>query len=268
MFDEYSKDENFFCIKCDGTGWIIDGDKPAVRCQCFFDKQKVWLLERAKIPRRYSDCTFSGFLEQDLKIKKDSREKNHNRTLSIYQIKTAKEDSESFVKKYPAVNKGLLFMGNPGVGKTHLAVSIIKALIQEKSIPCIFVDFRELLQNIKYSYDRSSQVSQYDILKPVLETDVVVLDDLGAEKITGWVLDNLGYIINWRYNEKKISIITTNFLDEEAIDPKRNVHERERTHETLSDRIGLRLRSRLYEMCTTIYLFGDDFRKKGKDNPI
>ena len=119
-----------------------------------------------------------------------------------------------------------------------------------KGVACIFYDFRDLLKEIQASYNPQSQTSEISILEPVLKTEVLLLDELGATKVTDWMRDTLGYIINRRYNENMATIITSNWMDEKRGD-----------EETLEERIGKRLRSLLYEMCTVYEIVGPDFRK-------
>ena len=152
--------------------------------------------------------------------------------------------------EYPAVDRGLLLMGSVGVGKTHLAVSILKGLT-ERGFGCLFYDFGTLLKEIQDSYNATAQSSEMDVLMPVLTTDVLVLDELGASKPTDWVRDTLAHVINTRYNEKKFTVFTTNYPDDRP-----NGRE-----ETLEDRVGVRVRSRLYEMCRTVFVDGRDYRR-------
>ncbi len=98
-----------------------------------------------------------------------------------------------------------------GVGKTHLSVGIIKALIREKGIHCLFCDYRELLKSIQNSYNSAVQVTEMEILRPVFDAEVLVLDELGAVRSTEWVFDTVNYILNSRYNENRTTIITTNY---------------------------------------------------------
>jgi DNA replication protein DnaC len=168
--------------------------------------------------------------------------------------------AEKFVEEYPMSPPfGLLFMGPQGIGKTHLAVGIIKRLMREKNVPCLFRTFPELLKEIQNSYNPISQTSELSLLSPVLEIEVLVLDELGAQNPSSWVRDTVGYVLNYRYNENKVTILTTNFLDRDEGTTKPG------TPDTLTERIGERMRSRLYEMCKTVEMGGKDFRKEVKE---
>jgi DNA replication protein DnaC len=129
-------------------------------------------------------------------------------------------------------------------------VAIIRGLV-EKSVPCLFYEFGALLKKIQESYDAHAQTSEMNVLTPVFETEVLVLDELGASKPTDWVRDTMMRIIGTRYNERKLTIFTTNYRDERQSP----------TEETLEDRVGLRLRSRIYEMCRTVEIEGEDYRR-------
>ena len=237
MTDSHYDAKSPRCERCNDTGWVIEGEE-AFRCDCYVSLRQDILLSQANIPDRYSHCSLLEF------------EVSNNSSLL-----RARDVAMDFVMSYPTRRDGLLFMGGCGVGKTHLAVGIIKDIIS-KSVPCLFVDFRALLAEIKETYsDPKGETSESDVLQPVLETDVVVLDDLGAERISEWVRDRLGFIINHRYNNKKAMIITTNYMD--ATSKKSSLT---RAKETLQDRIGVRLRSRLYEMCRLVEIKADDYR--------
>ncbi|MCA1628038.1 MAG: ATP-binding protein [Acidobacteria bacterium] len=122
----------------------------------------------------------------------------------------------------------------------------------ERGVSCLFYEFGALLKEIQNSFNPVSQISELKVLAPVYETEVLVLDELGASKPTDWVRDTMMQIINTRYNDRKLTIFTTNYLD----------GRRAPAEETLEDRIGVRLRSRLYEMCKTIIIEGEDYRRK------
>jgi len=155
------------------------------------------------------------------------------------------------VREYPAIERGLLFAGPVGVGKTHLAVAILRGLA-EKGMPGLFCEYGSLLREIQDSYNPVSRTSETSVLAPVYEAEVLVLDELGASKPTEWVLDTMTHIVGRRYNDKRLTIFTTNYTDERQ----------SAFSETLQDRVGARLRSRLYEMCNTVLIEGEDYRRR------
>ncbi len=159
--------------------------------------------------------------------------------------------------EFPNLDVGLLFMGTCGIGKTHLSVAILRALL-DKNIPCLFYDFRDLLKEIQESWNSQTQSSEMTVLAPVYQAEVLVLDELGATKPTEWVKDTMTHIINKRYNDRKVTIFTSNYLDSKAT----------QFDELLQDRVGTRLRSRLHEMCKVISISGEDYRKTVKQAGI
>ncbi len=222
------------CPRCGGSGWeSIESTGSVRRCGCIDSVRVERLLADARIPKRYQHCDLESYMPNDPSQKK------------------AKADVARFLDKYPLIDVGLLFLGTCGVGKTHLSVSLLKQVIVEKHDVGLFYDFRDLLREIQSSWNSVSQASELEVLRPVLAADVLVLDELGANKPTEWVRDTIAHIINCRYNDKKLTIFTSNYPD---------VAERP-GEETLTDRIGARLRSRLYEMCKVIEIKGKDFRQ-------
>lgn len=163
-------------------------------------------------------------------------------------------------------------MGSVGVGKTHLAIAVLRELIEKKGAACLFYESGSLLKTIQDSYNPVSQTSEMRVLAPVYQAEVLVLDELGATVPTNWVRDTLYQIINTRYNQKKLTIFTTNYFDEaravnaeqETGDSKRRSFASSRVQEltTLEERIGTPLRSRLYEMCKKVMIEGEDYRKR------
>ena len=229
-FEECDQPET--CALCYGTGLEIVAGKGARPCECRKQKSHSTQIERAKIPRRYENCHFHNY-----------------RAMNPSQERAYKFASK-LAMDYPAVERGLLLMGSVGVGKTHLAISILKGLT-ERRFSCRFYEFGALLKEIQSSYNPVSQISELKVLQPIFDAEILVLDEIGASKPTDWVRDTMAHIINTRYNDKKLTIFTTNYLDNRKA-------ERE---ETLEDRIGVRLRSRLFEMCRTVHIEGYDFRK-------
>jgi DNA replication protein DnaC len=254
------------CPLCAGTGWktlpaspaqnpLQNKDRRVTRCDCQLQARTGTLLAAARIPRRYEHCELMTF-EVD----------------GLYRsLATARMAACKFVEEYPVDQTGLLLIGTIGVGKTHLAVGIVKELIRSKGIACLFYDYRELLKEIQDSYNDSVKTTELDVLRPVFEAEVLVLDELGAVRPTEWVWDTVSLILNTRYNDNRTTIITTNYP---------NLAERERPgrvsaqspeaakyaadKETLGDRIGDRMRSRLHEMCRIVTVEGTDFREKLK----
>jgi DNA replication protein DnaC len=236
------------CNKCQGTGWVLEdagGSQVARRCVCFGDRVKQALVDQANIPRRYLNCSLDNF-----EVHNDS----HRDALKI---------SRQFVKNYPAQEVGLVFIGPCGVGKTHLAVAIIQELIRTKDAACIFYDFRDLIREIQSTFTPDSVLSESDVLAPVFSSEVLVLDELGAKRPTAWVEETVFTIINHRYNHKKMTLFTTNYPDTDETEDRRDSFYK-KGDESLIDRIGVRLRSRIYEMCKVVEMWGDDYRKMAK----
>src|SRR5438128_429106 len=236
------------CPLCQGTGWksvAIGSERRVTRCDCRLQARTQALLTAARIPKRYEHCELSNF-EFD----------GPHRLLAPARMAACK-----FVEEYPLDNAGLLVIGSIGVGKTHLAVGIIKELILNKGIACLFYDYRELLKHIQNSYNDSVKATELDVLRPVFETEMLVLDELGAVKPTEWVWDTVSLILNTRYNDMRTTIITTNLSDAPAAGAAGDLRKSTR-EETLGDRIGERMRSRLHEMCRKVELQGEDFRQK------
>jgi DNA replication protein DnaC len=225
------------CADCGGTGWILtesDGVELVRRCGCAEGKIRERLLTQAGIPARYRHCTLDSF---ELWNGKDPT------------LAKAKRQVQEFVDLYPGDNKGLLLMGSVGTGKTHLAVAALQQIMTERRPPVHgrFADFTSLVLEIQMTFDGSG--SSRSILEPLVQADLLVLDELGAGKTTAWVMDLLYYLVNTRYLEGRVTIFTTNFSDF-----TRN-HE-----ESLADRVSQRIRSRLYEMCRPVELRGQDYR--------
>jgi DNA replication protein DnaC len=237
------------CPLCGGSGWrmvVVEHRgrqvEQATRCECIRRQQGSRLLEAARIPRRYQHCELSNFDHVGEQF----------RSLAPAHLQAMR-----FVDEYPLQTEGigLLMMGSIGSGKTHLAVGVLKELIMQKSAQCLFYDYRELLKEIQNSYNDSVKVTEMDVLRPVFEAEVLVLDELGAAKPTEWVWDTVSHILNTRYNDKRTTIITTNYKD---APPLASAAESETRavrvgrEETLGDRIGERMRSRLHEMCRIV----------------
>jgi DNA replication protein DnaC len=247
------------CPICEGVGLRVieraDGTRAAVPCECRVAKRSARMIEQARIPRRYANCTLESY---------DTQFPSADRTLMA-----ALMQARNFVKTFPLETdgKGVLLIGPIGVGKTHLAVGILQALIVERGAKGLFVDYRDLLKQVQNSYGRND-LSEKEILAPVFESEVLVIDELGAAKPTDWVWDTVAHILNTRYNDRRTTIITTNYLNgkETATGQWDHLPKKEKeakmamSADTLGDRITERMRSRLQEMCIVVEMEGVDFR--------
>jgi DNA replication protein DnaC len=276
------------CPVCQGSGWkvverttkgaqALAADRSgsavgepkmvwAVPCDCTTADRAGHVLGRARVPERYRHCDFENY-EADNEIENVSREQLAVWNRSLAQAKLV---VQRFAAEFPVGNEnGLLLMGPCGVGKTHLAVAALKE-ITLRGHSGLFYDYRELLKEIQDSYNAESQATEMGVLEPVLQAEILVLDDIGSSKPSLWALETVGHVLNTRYNEKRVTLLTTNFLDSEtasngaAPSPSpRVVGMRAPTIEdSLTERVGKRIRSRLYEMCRTVEIFAPDYRKE------
>ncbi len=280
------------CPLCGGTGWkTVDriaeeerlrrGSKEkivaraaatrqtwAVPCDCTGKDRAARVLGRTRIPTRYEHCDFNNFDKGLYDASTGPEWPAWNRSLEQAKLVT-----EAFARDYPAGNDtGLLIMGPCGAGKTHLAVAALRQIVL-RGHTGLFYDYRELLKEIQGSYNAESQTSELGVLEPVLTADVLLLDDLGASKPSPWAMETVGHILNARYNDKRITILTTNYLDAVAAAPTAMPSPRRAQlpsgqavsaarEDSLTERLGMRVRSRLYEMCRTVELFAPDYRRE------
>jgi DNA replication protein DnaC len=216
-------------------------------CECRVERRVAKMLERARIPKRYEACILDSF------------EPKTNRSLV-----SALMQARHFVASYPVetVGTGLLLTGSIGVGKTHLAVGILQALVAERGAYGLFYDYRDLLKQVQNSYNQSVAATELEVLRPVFEAEVLVLDELGAAKPSDWVWDTVAHILNTRYNDRRTTIITTNYANAGPLGAEGGgAAKAAMRDETLGDRIGERMRSRLQEMCVVVEMQGADFRQ-------
>lgn len=223
------------CPLCDGTGWQTserDGVSRASRCSCWRSDAATRLVGDARIPRRYQHCDFSNF-------------RDYNESLRRARVRAQKLANE-----FPVVERGLFLEGPPGVGKTHLAVAVLRQTVATRGARGLFYDTRDLLRVIRSTYDPVVRTTELEVLRPVMTADLLVLDDLGAEKTSEWVEETLNLIVNTRYNERRATVFTSNYPD----------HPDETEPNSLLYRVGARMRSRLHEMCEFLVVDAADYR--------
>jgi DNA replication protein DnaC len=224
------------CARCDDTGWRPverDGVRSVERCECWRDAATSQLTDAARVPPRYGRCSLDNFV--------------------LYpneRLANALAAAKRFAEAFPAVPKGLCLIGPPGIGKTHIAVSVLRTVVQTKRARGLFYDVRDLLRVIRSTYNPVVRTAEMDILRPVMDAEILVLDDLGAEKPSEWVEETINLIVNTRYNERRPTIFTTNYEDVPD----------ETDLDSLRVRVGFRLHSRLHEMCEFLEYDGGDYR--------
>jgi DNA replication protein DnaC len=224
------------CPLCDGTGWKtaeIDGVPRAVRCDCWRASVTDRLMEQARIPPRYHRCDLANFV-----------------TYRNEKLLRAVSRARQFAQAFPVVDRGLCLIGPPGIGKTHIAVAVLKEAIRRCGARGLFYETSDLLRVIRNTYSPLIRTAEVEVLQPVMEAELLVLDDLGREKPSEWVEETLNLIINTRYNQRRPTVLTTNY--EEAAD--------QTDPNSLLVRIGSRMHSRLYEMCEILEFEGADYR--------
>jgi len=236
----------------------------AIPCDCVAGDKSTRALQRARVPERYRHCDFENY-ETDNEFEFGTRDQQQSWTRSLAQAKLV---VDRFAAEFPLdADCGLLLMGPCGVGKTHLAVATLKQIVL-RGHTGIFYDYRELLKEIQDSYNPESQFSEMSVLEPVLQSELLVLDDVGSSKPSLWALETVGHILNTRYNDNRITLLTTNFLDTDAdaappAAPRSSpLRASAAIDDSLTDRVGRRIRSRLYEMCRTVEVSAPDYRKE------
>ena len=244
----------FKCPECEGRGHIFIEDDTGISsmrpCSCAGLIHRLKRVGEAGIPGKFAATRFETYHPIDA------------------SQKLALRIAQDFITDFGKSQQGLLFMGRPGLGKTHLAVAVIKELILNKEADCKFVDFFQLLSDIRFGY--SQDLSEQAIINPYVAAPILVIDELAKGRNTDWELTMLDQIISSRYNAAdKITLFTTNYADP-SNDPKkkakRDTHvdtdARMSTDETLQDKVGERIYSRLAEMCRFIKLQGIDYRQE------
>ncbi len=181
------------------------------------------------------------------------------RTFENFEVNKSNRKAYEIAKKYAedwekfkTEGTGLIFIGRFGTGKTHLAFSIANYLLNQ-GIPVVFETLINLMEKLKLGYEKQAEFGYYEIIKLYCECDLLIIDDLGKEKLSEWVLEKLFQIINTRYENMLPFLITTNYTEKEII--KRLSYN--------NDGIAAEsLVSRLNEVCLEVDMNFDDYRKR------
>ncbi|MFT7581055.1 MAG: DNA replication protein DnaC [Myxococcota bacterium] len=244
------------CTICGGSRFvrmIEDGYEVAKVCSCAHLVERVQRFNEARIPAGYADKTVGGFIHG----KKDPSLAEAKRWFMEFQRRKLDASGAS----------GVLLVGTPGVGKTHLMASVLNYLTLQKGIACRFVDFFELTGRIRETYNqpnqrRGARVTEASLLEPLVQVPVLAIDDLGKGRGSNWELTIIDQLITRRYNANRVVLATTNFFPEHIANtinapggPRR---------ETLEERVGDRLYSRLSEMTRMIVMQGSDKRQDAR----
>jgi DNA replication protein DnaC len=219
---------------CDGSGWILGPEDVARPCECRTER-----LNRGRsrgissvIPPRYRGVSFDRPPVSDMA-------RDLEKKLALSQVRKFVDDVDANLSS----GRGLWIFGGTGTGKTTLAMLISKAALESGKTVAIY-SLPKLLARIRRTYDSEPGGDSYlSFFERLTSVDLLHIDDLGAEKRSDWVLEQLYALINERYESQRSVLITTNL-----------------SHMALEEQIGSRTVSRLTEICEEIELRGDDRR--------
>lgn len=213
------------CEKCEYSGYIFN-ENGAAPCECRLKAITYAHLMASKIPPKYMKKTFESF-------KAGKKEMKEN-----------KQAAQEFAENFKPGCRGMMFTGDIGTGKTHLSIAVLKTII-ERGYTGYFANVIRLLDNIKATYGTNSKEDEINVMFGPFNSDLLILDDLGAEKTSGWVMEKMYALINHRYEHDKTILVTTNMSFDE-----------------LGKQISPKTASRLREMCIKAPFKGKDYRKE------
>lgn len=230
------------CPICQGTGWEIvqaaGQASMAKPCICRQATKIVRLRNEVGVPARYDRCELEKFQELNPTLQK------------------AREAAARFIERYPRWSSGLFFTGPAGVGKTHLAVAILKEIFPLRGENLRFCDWRALPAVVP---------GQPDVWRQLADADLLVLDDFGSGPATADRLEAASFLLHARYNARKLTVLTGGPLRWAATfgrGPRRPGNEKPLSHtERFIRQLDPGTRFRLAEMCRIVPVRGEDYRR-------
>jgi DNA replication protein DnaC len=235
------------CEGCNSAGFRLtqtEGAGVLEPCEAFFARQRVELYNRALVPARFSSASFDSF---------DIGGGAHTDLIDAHR------ESYAWACAYEAGNPegraGLLFSGPPGVGKTHLSVAVLRYLSLELGVRCAFIDHVELVQRIKAGWDEGHGSS--GLLEELATVEVLLIDDLGQGMATEWNRNLIDTLVSRRYNGGLATVATTNFPYSVGGTATAGMR-----RESLGDRVGDRVASRLTGGACCLRIEAPDYRKR------
>lgn len=242
------------CPRCHGTGRITverGGALLTGRCRCQQLPDRIERWGYAQVPARHADATLASFLGGAYRYQDPAK-----RSALLEQVHPWLEAFD------PARgdNRGLVLHGPVGRGKTHLMVGLLRRLVFDHGVACRFVEFSRLLGQLKEGYSRGEGDTQ--LLSELAEVPVLAIDELGKGRVTDWELAIVDEVISRRYNSRRTTLATTNYLPKAATGVRQdNLALADGARQTLGDRVGDRVFSRLREMGAFVEVGGHDMRE-------
>jgi len=228
------------CGICNDSGWEKtekEGKEFLRKCKCQGLNSFVRRCRAANIPDLFIGAKLNDF-----------QLKGHTE-----HLKPVIRDMKNFVSQYPGVQEGIILHGVVGIGKTRILASIASEIIKKgHSLDVFYIDWNDIFRDLDAR--DSNNFRDYPVINELLNrmknASLLLIDELGSVELNQWIHNNIYHVLNYRYNIKKITLFATNYFDE--TDGERP---------TLTQRIGDRVRSRIYEMAKPYHMNGLDYRK-------
>ncbi|MFU8805786.1 MAG: ATP-binding protein [Bradymonadaceae bacterium] len=248
------------CPGCDGQDFTFVEDEQGYRyvqdcVVCTALKSKLRAFNDARIPARYHDhhATLQAFQTHETSGAATGK--------PIGNLPRVKLQLYDWAKGFVPGDRGFLLHGNVGTGKTHLLAAVVRHLTLEKGITARFMEFSHLLSQLREGFDQGR--GEAALLGPLVDVPVLAIDELGKGRNNDWQLSVIDEIISKRYNRGLTTLCTTNYLLEQTSPNTDNpAFRRQLLAETLSERVGERIYSRLFEMADFLSIEAPDYRKR------